>query len=100
MQTQETTFKRAFGPTRYYVEEREWRIVYDDRMNKHFKRAPTGSSPAYYVPFEPGRELFTVVLPDNATVGLALSDNFIRKTLFPKDRPHVTILSLEDVNTF
>jgi molybdopterin converting factor small subunit len=95
-------FKRQFGQILQYLEEREWRIVYNNFLAKKFNPAHKSEIglESYYLPFVSGADLFTVVLPDNRTVKLALQEENIRKFLFPEDRPHVTILSLEDIGTF
>ena len=94
-------FARSFGGTLHYMEEREWRIVYADSLAEFFETGPGGAGkPEFYLPFEPGRELFTAVLPDNRTVSMAAQEKSIRKYLFPKDAPHVTLLSLQDIGTF
>lgn len=95
-------FKRQFGQTLQYLEEREWRIVYDDFLVDKFKPAQKTKThdESFFLPFLSGSDLFTVVLPDNRTVKLALEVERIREFLFPKDRPHVTVLSLEDIGTF
>ncbi|MGZ5518838.1 MAG: hypothetical protein ACXWIU_09275 [Limisphaerales bacterium] len=93
-------FVRRFGTTLHYLEEREWRIVYSAALDEFFLKCGKSSGPDYYLPFIPGKELFTVVLPDNRTVNMALSDTFIRKKLYPADDPHVTVLSLQDIGTF
>ena len=93
-------FIRLFGPTLHYLEEREWRIVYDKILEVFFTTGPGSPGPEYFLPVKPGRELFTVVLPDNNTVNKALNDSFIRKKLYPADAPHVTVLSLQDIGTF
>ena len=97
----EKDFKRKYGRFLHYLEEREWRVVYDKALGKHFELGTGGkANPAYYLPFEPGKELYTVVLPDNLTVSLVMRDNNLRKKLFPKDGLPVTLLSLEDIGTF
>ena len=69
--------------------------------DKSVAPGPGGAGkPEFYLPFEPGRELFTAVLPDNRTVSMAAQEKNIRKYLFPKDAPHVTLLSLQDIGTF
>ena len=92
---------RSFGGTLHYLEEREWRIVYDESLAKFFQEnKETRGPPPYYLPFEAGRELFTVVLPDNRTVNVAMQQKRIREHLFRKEAPHVTLLSLQDIGTF
>lgn len=92
---------RSFGGTLHYLEEREWRIVYAKSLEGFFRPGPGGDGkPEYYLPFEAGRELFTVVLPDNRTVNIAAQQKSIQKYLFRKDAPHVTLLSLQDIGTF
>ena len=84
-----------------YLEEREWRIVYDQSLAKQFEEAePAEHGPKYYLRFKPGKELFTVVLPDNRTVRFAMEDDAIRQALFPDKAPPVTVLSLDDIGTF
>lgn len=98
-------FRRKFGGTLHYLEEREWRIVFDPSIKSHFqKSAGKPGQPEFYLPFKPGAELFTVVLPDNRTVSIALSKRNLKRSLrdlfFPEDGPHVTIVSLQDIGTF
>lgn len=93
-------FIRRFGSTLHFLEEREWRIVYDETLNDFFSGGPGPPGPEYYLPFKPGLELFTVVLPDNHTVSMAMHDKQVRTNLFRSDSPHVTIISLQDVGTF
>jgi hypothetical protein len=93
-------FVRSFGTTLHYLEEREWRIVYSAALEDFFETGGGPGEPDYFLPFLPGRELFTVVLPDNHTVNMALNDSFIRRKLYPVDAPHVTVLSLQDIGTF
>lgn len=93
-------YSRTFGTTLHYMEEREWRIVYDDSLDSVFKKGPQNGQPEYYIPFKPGRELYTIALPDNRTVNLAFNRERLFEKLFPKDAPHVTIISLQDIGTF
>lgn len=93
-------YNRKYGTTLHYMEEREWRIVYDDSLKDRFEKGPKSGTPSYYIPFKPGQELYTVVLPDNRTVNIALSRKALREKLFPQNSPHVTILSLQDIGTF
>lgn len=90
-------FARQFGRTLDFVEEREWRIV-QDADNAAFVKGP--GRPPFYLPYVPGEELFTLVLPDNKTVSRVLQDSWLTRLLFPADAPHVTLLSLQDVGTF
>jgi hypothetical protein len=59
------TFKRKFGMPLQFVEEREWRIVHHS-ANRHFVQGP--GVPDFYLPYLPGEELFTLVLPDNRPI--------------------------------
>lgn len=93
-------YNRKYGTTLHYMEEREWRIVYDDSLKDRFERGPKSGTPSYYLPFKPGAELYTVALPDNRTVNIALSRKALREKLYPQNAPHVTILSLQDIGTF
>lgn len=94
-------FARNFGTVLHYLEEREWRIVYDKAIARHLKLAEGGPDrPEHYLPFTPGVDLFTVVLPDNETVSLALAREDIRAKLYPANAPHVTVLSFQDIGTF
>jgi hypothetical protein len=93
-------FVRSFGTTLHYLEEREWRIVYSAALDEFFEKGGGPNQPDYFLPFSPGRELFTVVLPDNHCVSLAMEDTFIRRRFYPPGAPHVTVLSLQDIGTF
>jgi hypothetical protein len=93
-------FVRVFGSPLHYLEEREWRIVYSSALDDFFQPGRDNGNPNFFLPFCAGRELFTVVLPDNRTVNMALNDRSIFRRLFPKDQPHVTVLSLQDIGTF
>ncbi len=48
----------------------------------------------------PGVELYTVALPDNRTVNLVMGNKFFLREFFGSGRPHVTVISLQDVGTF
>lgn len=94
-------FARRFGRILQYLEEREWRIVHDASLQN--LRPGPGSrrgGPDHYLPFACGRELFTVVLPDNGTLHRVMHSTKLRRRLLPENAPHVTVLSLEDIGTF
>lgn len=100
-------FKRKFGMPLQFVEEREWRIVHHPD-NKKFVKGP--GVPDYYLPYLPGEELFTLVLPDNKVVSKVLQTDWFTERLFTpwkhypelKQRrvPPVTVLSHSDIGTF
>lgn len=100
-------FKRKFGMPLQFVEEREWRIVHHP-ANKHFIKGP--GVPDFYLPYLPGEELFTLVLPDNKVVSKVLQTDWFTERLFTpwkhypefKNRPvpPVTVLSHSDIGTF
>lgn len=102
-------FKRKFGMPLHFAEEREWRIV-SHPSNQFFVQGPSNRLPDFYLPYLPGEELFTLVLPDNKVVSRVLQDNWLTKRLFTpwkvypelKDRrvPPVTVLSHSDIGTF
>ena len=96
--------KRSFGGPLHYLEEREWRFVV---QNSGKKIVPKGAiqnkkvgEPEWFLPYKAGDDLFTIVFPDNQTMALALRDTKINQAIFRQDRPHVTLLTLEDVGTF
>ena len=101
------TFRRRFGAQLPFVEEREWRIVHH-ADNSHFVKGP--GLPEYYLPYIPGDELFTLVLPDNKVVSRVLQTTWFTKRLFtphlvyPKLKrqpvPPVTVLAYSDIQTF
>lgn len=101
------TFKRKFGMPLQFVEEREWRIVHHS-SSKYFKKGP--GVPEYYLPYVPGEELFTLVLPDNKVVSRVLQQDWFTERLFTpwkhypvlKGRhvPSVTVLSHSDIGTY
>ena len=100
-------FKRKFGMPLQFVEEREWRIVYHAGGN-HFVNGP--GLPDFYLPYLPGDELFTLVLPDNKVVSRVLQTDWFTERLFTpwkhypalKDRlvPPVTVLAHSDIGTY
>ncbi len=102
-------FVRKYGKTMPYLEEREWRIVAhphldrpSGREDEHWVRNPKspGRLPPFFLKYAAGRELFTLVLPDNQAVSQVLGDSWFTGQLFPKRNPHVTVLSLQDIGTF
>jgi hypothetical protein len=95
-------YARFWSTTMPYLEEREWRIVEHPALVKRKLLIPNRSigDPKYYLPFEAGKDLFTVVLPDNRTVSEVLNEKWFTDRLFPKNGPHVTALSLQDIGTF
>jgi hypothetical protein len=100
-------FKRKFGMPLQFVEEREWRIVYHPANSGFVKGAGV---PDYYLPYLPGDELFTLVLPDNKVVSKLLQNDWFTERLFtpwehyPQLRgrrvPPVTLLAHSDIGTF
>ena len=100
-------FKRKFGMPLQFVEEREWRIVHHP-ANKQFIKG--SGVPDYYLPYLPGEEMFTLVLPDNKVVSKVLQTDWFTERLFtpwkcyPELRlrsvPPVTLLSHSDIGTF
>ncbi|MCP5518445.1 MAG: hypothetical protein H7A45_14425 [Verrucomicrobiales bacterium] len=100
-------FKRKFGMPLQFVEEREWRIVHHPGA-KGFVPGP--GVPDYYLPYLPGEELFTLVLPDNKVVSRLLQNDWFTERLFTpwkhypalqgRPVPPVTILSHSDIGTF
>lgn len=102
-------FKRRFGQPLQFVEEREWRIVHHP-TNRHFVAGPHGGAPDYFLPYVPGDELFTLVLPDNKVVSEVLQRDWFAGRLFTPWKhypqlagrrvPPVTVLSHSDIGTF
>jgi hypothetical protein len=100
-------FKRKFGMPLQFLEEREWRIVYHPG-GKEFVKGP--GVPDYYLPYLPGEEMFTLVLPDNKVVSRVLQSDWFTERLFTpwkhypalKKRrvPPVTVLSHSDIGTY
>ena len=99
--------QRLFGSPLHFLEEREWRFVLR-KLGKRLiprgvRKNVTGNSTEeadWLMPYTAGKDLFTVVFPDNGTLAMAVDDSFIRSKLFDKSRPHVTLLTLEDIGTF
>lgn len=106
-QTEALAFRRRFGQPLPFVEEREWRIVHH-ASNKAFVKGP--GTPDYYLPYVPGDELFTLVLPDSKVVSRVLENDWLTGRLFTpwnhypalKGRrvPPVTVLPHSDLGTF
>lgn len=98
---EEVRFERSYGKRMDLLEEREWRIVYHPTFKKYFTKSPAGpNTPDYFIPFDAGEDLFTVVLPDNRTMNMVMNEKFFVKRFFPRDGLHTTILSLDDIGTF
>lgn len=102
-------FKRKFGGPLQFAEEREWRIVRHP-SKKQFVLGPRNQPPDFYLPYVPGEDLFTLVLPDNKVVSRVLQEDWFTERLFtpwkhyPRLRgrhvPPVTVLSHSDIGTF
>lgn len=102
-------YKRKFGLPLEFVEEREWRIVHSPSVTAFVKGPPSGA-PDFYLPYLPGEELFTLVVPDNKVLCRVLEDRWFTERLFtpwkryPQLRgrkvPPVTLLSHSDIGTF
>ena len=92
---------------RCIIKKREWRIVHHP-ANKYFVKGP--GVPDFYLPYLPGEELFTLVLPDNKVVSRVLQTDWITERLFTpwkhycalenRPVPPVTLLSHSDIGTF
>jgi hypothetical protein len=103
------TFKRKFGLPLEFVEEREWRIVHHPAAHGFVKGQRSGM-PDYYLPYVPGEDLFTLVLPDNKVVCNVLQNDWFTERLFTPWKhyqelngrrvPPVTLLSHSDIGTF
>jgi hypothetical protein len=101
------SFRRKFGAELEFVEEREWRIVHHPSI-KRFRPGP--GFPDYYLPYIPGEELFTLVVPDHKVLSALLQDTSLKKHLFTPhlvrrynlktEVPPVTVLSHSDLGTF
>ena len=101
------TFRRKFGQPLQFVEEREWRIVHHPTA-RGFVKGP--GIPDYYLPYVPGEELFTLVLPDNKVMFQLLQNDWFTERLFTPWKhykqlnrrrvPPVTLLSHSDIGTF
>lgn len=100
-------YRRKFGHPLPFVEEREWRIVYSDD-NKYFQKGP--GTPAYYLPYVPGEELFTLVVPDSKVLSRVLENDWFTTRLFTpwkvypalrgRPVPPVTLMAHSDIGTF
>lgn len=103
------SYRRKFGAKLKFVEEREWRIVYHENC-KHFIVGPSSGIPNYYLPYIPGEELFTLVVPDHKVLNALLQDSWMTKRLFTPHLvkeyklktavPPVTVLAHSDLGTF
>ena len=83
------------------LEEREWRIVHAEGL-KHCKTNTTSGTtkPNYYLPYKTGTHLFTLVVPNNEILNRVVNNDELRKQLFPDHRPHVSLLSWQDLGSF
>ena len=101
------TFSRRFGRPLQFVEEREWRIVHREG-GTGFVKGP--GTPEFFLPYIPGDELFTLVVPDNKVLSRVLQEDWFTERLFTpwkhypqlKSRrvPPVTVLAHSDIGTF
>jgi hypothetical protein len=95
---------RKVGNILHFLEEREWRIVYDKMLETSGRVRGNGPSrtPPYYLPFVPGKDLTSIVLPDSRCVKMAMSDEDLRALLYPNGEreQHVALISLHDVGNF
>ena len=97
----EKNFERRYGKRQELLEEREWRVVFHPTFKRYFQKPISGrNKPDYYMPFDVGDDLFTVVLPDNRTMNMVMNNKFFVEKFYPKDGLHTTILSLDDIDTF
>jgi hypothetical protein len=98
------SLRRSYGNILHYLEEREWRIVLKKSRKSTWPKTAIENSnnhtPDWFLPYEPGKDLFTIVFPDNRTLAKAMECDFIREKVFPKNKPPVTLLSLDEVGTF
>ena len=103
-------FQRKFGLPLQFVEEREWRIVHHPGGRGFVEGPGAPDGPDYYLPYLPGEELFTLVLPDNKVVSRVLQAEWFTERLFTPWRhypelkgrrvPPVTVLSHSDIGTY
>ena len=88
---------RSYGPALTYLVENEWRIVADGEV---MKRLPIEPHPdfesVYLLPYKPEKDLFSIVLPDRATLQLALSDEGLRQRLY--GLPQTNLYVLDEVS--
>jgi|GEM_PF-1182823 Protein of unknown function (DUF2743). len=101
------SFKRKFGAPLEFVEEREWRIVHHP-SNRRFVKGP--GVPDFYLPYLPGEELFTLVLPDNKVISRMLQRDWFTERLFTPWKHYkglkkgcvapVTVLAHSDIGTY
>ncbi len=98
------SYSRKYGDTLPYLEEREWRIVLKESGKTTWPRPsiPNRSTegPDFFLPYQTGRDLFTIVFPDNRTLAKAARHKELAQYLFPKSGPPVTLLSLENIGTY
>ena len=99
--------RRSFGGPLHYLEEREWRFVLRRKGNTVIPKGAIenrtykeNNGPRWYLPYSAGDDLFTIVFPDNQTMARAIGDKIIRRAISNNDRPHVTLLTIEDIGTF
>ena len=96
--------KKYFGETLPFLEEREWRIVAKERGNdvlpKNLEKNHSGDTPNYYLRYKPGKDLFSIVLPDERTYAAVIRDETLRRLLFGPEVPPVTLLCLKEIGTF
>lgn len=84
---------RRYGTQLRYLVENEWRIVADAEVVKRLKiqRHP-GREAVHLLPYEPKKDLFSIVLPDRPTLQDALEDNDLRELLYEARQTNLYVL--------
>ena len=97
-------FARVFGDTLPYLEEREWRIVLQERGSRHLPRTAIKREDAavthWVLPYKPCEDLFTIVVPDHRVMAMVRSSSCVMNLLQDQNRAPVTLLSLTDIGSF
>lgn len=97
-------FSRVFGDTLPYLEEREWRIVLQQRGTRQLPRTAIHREdvdpPRWTLPYKPCEDLFTIVVPDHRVMAMVRSDTKLMEKLHDANRAPVTLLSLTDIGSF
>ena len=98
---QPVSYFKSTGPRRLYAAAMVDLLRYFEAALLQNGTVRRGSgTPPYLIPYKPGVELFTVALPDNRTVKIVLQEKFFLRELFGPNRPHVMVVSIQDVGAF
>ncbi len=84
---------RRYGTQLRYLVENEWRIVADAEVVKRLKiQLHPDREAVHLLPYEPKKDLFSIVFPDRPTLQDALEDDDLRELLYEARQTNLYVL--------